>query len=570
MYPTKRVWHSIYNNIHPGRKWPSIAMCIVLISILLLVGYLNTSNTNTTLATINTIKSTPVNLSINTTHTNEAGFYNLFIDINASGDLAATTDPANITSSTYTFGIPVYEQNNTALITTPGAVVGTTGNSSVVLVNGNYEVIPQSKNAVERSLVSTGKTMPANKNTLVNNNTSRSSVNNTRVITTAGSAETYEPASVVAAGDAAIIIPQTGGALSQKINAAILPGNGTGTNNSTTTTTKNTTSQNVIIAGDDGNVVIENNDIEALKTIPVKVKGIVAGKEDNKTPAAITAAAISENNVSPASKAALKKDNAAVANTAMVLSNTDKAWVDNYALYNRPVPKKWAGKLGWQLYITPSVVYRNLKNIVPGSIDINKEVAQHPSVGLEIGGGIIYPIFKGVRIKTGLQFNFTRYNTDAFENSHPVATSITLNDEGQYYHASRTTPFSNNGGITPVKLHNDTYQLSIPIGLDFKILGNDNLQWNVGTTIQPAYVFGGKSYLISSDKRNFIKETSLLNRWNLDAGFETFISYKVDGFTFQVGPQFRKQIFTTNTKMYTVEEKLNNYGIKFGITKLIK
>ena len=44
MYPTKRVWHSIYNNIHPGRRWPSIAMCITLISILLLVGFLNTHN----------------------------------------------------------------------------------------------------------------------------------------------------------------------------------------------------------------------------------------------------------------------------------------------------------------------------------------------------------------------------------------------------------------------------------------------------------------------------------------------------------------------------------------------
>ena len=44
MYPTKRIWHSIYNNIHPGRKWPSIAMSITLIAILLLFGYLNTNN----------------------------------------------------------------------------------------------------------------------------------------------------------------------------------------------------------------------------------------------------------------------------------------------------------------------------------------------------------------------------------------------------------------------------------------------------------------------------------------------------------------------------------------------
>jgi hypothetical protein len=43
MYPSKRTWHSIYNNIHPGRKWPSVAMCITLIGSLFLVGYLNTN-----------------------------------------------------------------------------------------------------------------------------------------------------------------------------------------------------------------------------------------------------------------------------------------------------------------------------------------------------------------------------------------------------------------------------------------------------------------------------------------------------------------------------------------------
>src|SRR5664279_1092675 len=46
MYPSKRIWHSIYNNIHPGRKWPSVAMSIVLITALLLMGALNTRNTN--------------------------------------------------------------------------------------------------------------------------------------------------------------------------------------------------------------------------------------------------------------------------------------------------------------------------------------------------------------------------------------------------------------------------------------------------------------------------------------------------------------------------------------------
>ena len=44
MYPSKRVWHSIYNDLHPGRKWPSIAVGMLLIIALLLIGYLNTND----------------------------------------------------------------------------------------------------------------------------------------------------------------------------------------------------------------------------------------------------------------------------------------------------------------------------------------------------------------------------------------------------------------------------------------------------------------------------------------------------------------------------------------------
>ncbi len=48
MYPSKRVWHSIYNNLHPGRRWPSVAMSMLLIIVLMLIGYLNTSDNTVT------------------------------------------------------------------------------------------------------------------------------------------------------------------------------------------------------------------------------------------------------------------------------------------------------------------------------------------------------------------------------------------------------------------------------------------------------------------------------------------------------------------------------------------
>ena len=44
MIPSKKVWHGIYNDLHPGRRWPSITISLLLIFILLGVGYLNTNN----------------------------------------------------------------------------------------------------------------------------------------------------------------------------------------------------------------------------------------------------------------------------------------------------------------------------------------------------------------------------------------------------------------------------------------------------------------------------------------------------------------------------------------------
>ena len=103
-----------------------------------------------------------------------------------------------------------------------------------------------------------------------------------------------------------------------------------------------------------------------------------------------------------------------------------------------------------------------------------------------------------------------------------------------------------------------------------KLAGNEKLQWNVGATIQPTFVVGGKNYLISSDYRNFVNEPSLFRRWNLNAGFETFITFKSKGLSWQIGPQFRTQLLSTNSKQYVIEEKLLNYGLKVGVSKIIR
>jgi len=44
LIPSRRVWNGIYNNLHPGSKWPSITVAIVFIITLFTIGFLNNSS----------------------------------------------------------------------------------------------------------------------------------------------------------------------------------------------------------------------------------------------------------------------------------------------------------------------------------------------------------------------------------------------------------------------------------------------------------------------------------------------------------------------------------------------
>ena len=44
MIPSKKVWHGIYNDLHPGKRWPSVTMSLLLIFALVTIGHLNTNN----------------------------------------------------------------------------------------------------------------------------------------------------------------------------------------------------------------------------------------------------------------------------------------------------------------------------------------------------------------------------------------------------------------------------------------------------------------------------------------------------------------------------------------------
>jgi hypothetical protein len=318
---------------------------------------------------------------------------------------------------------------------------------------------------------------------------------------------------------------------------------------------------------------IDNDDLNSIvtaeknstvpSTLPNAGKDELISTADKKTTATQTT-----------SSAAYKK----------VVSAEDKAWIEDYAFHNKSKRKKWQDRTAFSLYLTSGAGFSKLTNDAKYNLpvaspsfaantgtvgDASKMVNKRPGLDIEAGFSINYSLAKKLLVKAGVQANVTTYGINAYETNHPVLTTLMLLDPNSgfpYMHSAMTT-LSNIGGSQPVVLHNQTYQLSIPLGFAFKLSGNDKLSWYTGATIQPSFVAGGKAYLISADRNNYVSEPSLIRKWNLNTAVETYINYQFDGFTFQVGPQFRQQLLSTYYKRYTVNEKLYNVGLKFGIIK---
>lgn len=482
MYPNKRIWNSLYNNLHPGKRWPSIAMCILIITSLMGVGYLNTDNVPQQAALASAKKSSEMPVAKSTSgYHKQQSVQQTLNNIIYSDQAAAVTettvrnDAEKITSKDVKANDPLYPAAYTTVSVQPAIQI--TGSTPAENIRHKVKATDDENGQLS-----------ANENT------------------------------------APIVNPD-----------------------------KNSISNEIVIA-------------------PI-------------TPSALTTIAANTNKKSDKLQEATNDQSEA----SKLL---EKAWIESYAFEHKPAARSWANRVKWQFYAAPSIVQRTLSvnakipaaslssaflqnGMISGNYDqqdINQQVKQRPSIGLEAGAAVQYSLFRNIKVKTGIQLNYTRYNALAFENSHPIGTTITLTDDNthQPYEVYRTTSFTNKTGLSPVKLHNETYQVSIPLGLELKLAGKEKLQWGVGATIQPTFIFAGRNFLISSDRGSYVKDNSLLNRWNLNAGLETFISYKKGDYTWQVGPQIRRQLFTTNSLSYSVEERLYNYGIKLGVSKLLK
>ena len=239
-------------------------------------------------------------------------------------------------------------------------------------------------------------------------------------------------------------------------------------------------------------------------------------------------------------------------------------------------------KLSVQLYITPSISYRSLKENkdfiraaqasgtpVPlanlYTPDINNAVTHKPDIGFQLGVTAGYPLTKNITLTSGLQFTVSKYDIKAY--SHPSeVTTIALNSAGGGSNTvSAYTNYRNTGGSDVNWLRNLYLSASIPVGLELKLIKNKKGYIGAGGTVQPTYVIDNRSYLLSTDFKNYAEIPSLIRRWNINTGFEIFAAHTTGAVQWRVGPQVRYQMMSSFIEKYPVKEHLFDFGIKLGV-----
>lgn len=229
-------------------------------------------------------------------------------------------------------------------------------------------------------------------------------------------------------------------------------------------------------------------------------------------------------------------------------------------------------KFSLQVSFSPMVSYRKLsenKSYMPTTLpsySVNDAVTQKPDMGLELGVSGKYTVSKNVKLIGGLQFNVSRYDIKAFTAAAPTVAIFRLNTSTGVDYVNASTPFSNTGGSQSDWLQNLYLQLSVPMGVELKLAGDNHTQFGIATTIQPTYVFGDKAYLIASDYQSYAQVPGLTRHWNVNTNFQTFVSYSTGNMRWQVGPQVRYQVLSSFVSKYPVKENLFDFGLRVGIS----
>ena len=242
-----------------------------------------------------------------------------------------------------------------------------------------------------------------------------------------------------------------------------------------------------------------------------------------------------------------------------------------------------SSKFDFQIFVTPSISYRTLVDDYNGKlsrsyisalpfaanyvVDINNVVQHKPAAGFEFGFLLGYNLNNKFAIRSGLQFNMRQYNINAFvHNFEPALPSLLT---GIAIEQSAITGFRNITETEPIVLKNRYYQISIPVGIDWRPV-NKKLAWGISASVQPTYTFDKEPFIVTTNYKNYQDGSQLMRNWNVNASIETYIGFNTGKYRWQLGPQIRTQLLPSLSTSYPIREYPVDYGIKLSLIKALK
>ncbi|HEY9342113.1 MAG TPA: hypothetical protein VIQ23_11060, partial [Hanamia sp.] len=260
-----------------------------------------------------------------------------------------------------------------------------------------------------------------------------------------------------------------------------------------------------------------------------------------------------------------------------IIKNYESANAQNATAHIR---KKKNGKVNWFYYVTPTItsVYftgkaiqqtpaPNFSTIVVRPNQPGNNMIYNARLGFETGTEMIYTFTKNWSFITGAHVSYSGYNIIS-DQVHPTFASLVLrNNSGVTYSKSYITHYGNGQGQNQISLKNYNLQLSAPVGLQYVLWGNKNLQINLASTIEPSFVLKSNAYLLSSDGRNYVNDPDLMRKINLSGNFGSYVTFNSNKLKWRVGPSVRYQVLSTYQNIYPIKEHLIDYGIRIGISK---
>jgi hypothetical protein len=279
------------------------------------------------------------------------------------------------------------------------------------------------------------------------------------------------------------------------------------------------------------------------------------------------------------SNQSISSNNIIIENVATKSSEAD-AYLNQFKKGNLVAENTSTSKWKIQFYLTPSNSYRTLEDdksrlsYTSNQADrqalgtnINDIVKHKPAVGGEFGVSFLYGLTKNFFIKSGLQFNVRQYGIDAYRTNGSASFAYVQNN--QLNTITFQSAYSTKQGNGEIKLENQLYQISAPIGLQWDVVDGERWGLSAAATFQPTYTINKSVYVVSTDYKFYADGTSFFRRWNINSSTELCLTLKSKNIKWFMGPQIRYQQLPTYNDIYPIKEYRVDYGIKFGFTKTL-